>query len=74
VPEIAIDGKTGYFFKKKDAGDLAKNLKLLIDSPNNRKTFGEAARYHVKQNFDLNRVTDKILAIYYDALTNTEPS
>jgi glycosyltransferase involved in cell wall biosynthesis len=72
VPEIAIEGKTGYFFKKQDADDLAKKLGLLIDSPHNRKAFGDAARYHVKQNFDLNRVTDKILAIYYDALTETD--
>jgi glycosyltransferase involved in cell wall biosynthesis len=72
VPEIAVEGKTGYFFKKQDADDLTRNLELLIDSPVNRKAFGEAARYHVKQNFDLNRVTDKILAIYHDALTNAD--
>ena len=72
VPEIAIEGKTGYFFKKLDTSDLVKSIDLLINSPVNRKAFGEAARYHVKQNFDLNRVTDKILAIYHDALTESD--
>ena len=74
VPEIAIEGKTGYFFRKKDADDLAVKLELLIKSPERRKALGEVARYHVKQNFDLVRTTDKILAVYYDALTTVTPS
>ena len=74
VPEIAVEGKTGYFFKKQDADDLTVKLELLINSPERRITFGEAARYHVRQNFDLIRTTDKILALYYDALTTVNPS
>lgn len=42
--EIADDGKLGLLFSVGDAGDLARKLMSLIESPDRRKMYGERAR------------------------------
>jgi glycosyltransferase involved in cell wall biosynthesis len=64
VLDIAVDGQTSYLFENKNAADLKAKLKLLIDSEETRKRFGENARKRVIENFEIQRVTDKVLKIY----------
>lgn len=64
VLDIAVDGETSFLFKNKNANDLREKLKLLIDSKGTREKFGENARRRVLENFDLQKLTDKVLNIY----------
>jgi glycosyltransferase involved in cell wall biosynthesis len=64
VLDIAVDGETSYLFENKNPEDLKAKLKLLIDSEETRKKFGENARRRVLEYFDLEKLTDKILSIY----------
>jgi len=66
VLDIAIEGQTSYLFENKNAADLKAKLKLLIDSDETRKRFGENARKRAIENFEIQRVTDKVLKIYSD--------
>lgn len=67
ILDIAQDGITGYLFEKKNAVDLAGKLRKLIDSPDDRKKFGIAARKRAMAMFDLNYLTNKVID-YYKAL------
>jgi glycosyltransferase involved in cell wall biosynthesis len=71
VLDIAVDGETSYFFESKNADDLKAKLKLLIDSKDTRNKFGENSRTRVIENFDIESVTDKVLKIYEDVISQT---
>lgn len=44
IPDIVIDGKTGYICERKNAKQLANRIELLLNSPTLRKEMGEAGR------------------------------
>jgi len=64
VLDIAVDGETGYLFQKQDEVDLADKLEMLIMSPEKRKSFGLKARKRAENYFDLDYLTEKVIAIY----------
>ncbi len=68
VLDIAVDGETGYLFEKQNAKDFTSKLEQLILNNKNRIDFGANARKRVIEHFDLERYTDKLLAIYERAL------
>ena len=68
VLDIAVDGLTSYLFENKNAEDLKVKLKLLIESENTRFAFGENARKRVIEQFDLSKMTDKVLKIYQEEM------
>jgi glycosyltransferase involved in cell wall biosynthesis len=68
VLDIVVDGKTGYLFQNRNGGDLAEKISMLIESPRQREAFGNEARKHTAENFDLNTVTDKLVNLYNSLL------
>ncbi|MFI5236622.1 MAG: glycosyltransferase family 4 protein [Ignavibacteriales bacterium] len=64
VLDIAVNDETSYLFKNREYKDLKAKLKLLIDSKELRCKFGENARKRVLENFDLKKVTEKVLKTY----------
>jgi glycosyltransferase involved in cell wall biosynthesis len=64
ILDIAVEGVTGYLFNRRDGDDLVDKLKLLIDSPEERRELGKAARKRVVENFDLEKQTEKLIAFY----------
>ncbi len=68
VLDITVDGETGYFFQKQNEVDLAEKLERLIVSPEKRKLFGENARKRAENYFDLEYLTEKVIAIYNQAV------
>ncbi len=68
VLDIAVDNDTAYLFENKNAFDLRMKLKLLIDSNEARLRFGDNARKRVVENFDLEKITDRVLKIYFDEI------
>ncbi|OGU76006.1 MAG: hypothetical protein A2V93_06875 [Ignavibacteria bacterium RBG_16_34_14] len=64
VLDIIVDGVTGYLFIKKDEKDLAKKLKLLINSPEKRIEIGKAAKEYVIKNFDVEKQTQELIGLY----------
>lgn len=64
VLDIAVDGVTSFLFKKQDANDLAGKIGLLIESPEKRKSFGEASRKRAIELFDINFILDQTISFY----------
>ena len=74
VLDIAVDGETSYLFENKNSEDLRTKLKLLIESKETRQKFGENARRRVKENFDIEIVTDRVIKIYQDEMNKISQS
>ena len=71
VLDIAVDNDTAYLFENKNAADLNAKLKLLIDSEATRRRFGENARKRVFENFDIDKITYKVVDIYLEEIKGT---
>jgi len=69
IPENleAIEG-FGYTFRNRDANDLFKVLKYLIDRPEKVKAAREPSRQHVLANYSWEKITDDMESLYYSLL------
>jgi glycosyltransferase involved in cell wall biosynthesis len=45
--DLVIEGRTGHFFKRGDAGELSARLATLLSSPESVRAMGKAAQDHV---------------------------
>ncbi|MCK4820898.1 glycosyltransferase, partial [bacterium] len=52
VPEVVIDGKTGFLVPEKDTYALAERLKELIKNPALRANMGKEGREYIKVNYN----------------------
>jgi len=53
LPEVVINGKTGFLVKPKDIDDLTEKLLMLINDKPMRKIMGEKGRHYVEENYRL---------------------
>jgi glycosyltransferase involved in cell wall biosynthesis len=70
--ELVEDSKTGYLFPPGDAIEFAKRIELLINSPDLRRSMGEAALINAKGQFDSDIQTAKVIKVYEAALGTAE--
>lgn len=55
LPDIVIDGETGYLVPPNDAKSIAQRLEFLISNPTSRREMGSAGRRRYEQNFTLEK-------------------
>jgi glycosyltransferase involved in cell wall biosynthesis len=72
VLDIAVDNETSYLFENKNAEDLKEKIKLLIESEALRRQFGENAGKRVLENFEVGKVTDKIIKMYEEEINKVQ--
>lgn len=60
IPEVVVDGETGYLVPVKNAEALALKLEALIKNPDLRASMGRAGRQRFKQNFTLQKFQDRM--------------
>ncbi len=70
VLDITIDGQTGLLFENKNADDLANKIAQLVESKEMRIRFGKSGRERVKNNFNLDLQTEKIVNLYLSLISN----
>lgn len=51
IPELMIDGKTGFLIKKSDSENLREKINVLLNDSTKCKTMGQAGREFVKNKF-----------------------
>jgi len=68
VLDIAIDHETSLLFKKADYHDLSEKLSELINNPDERAIFGNAARKRAVNVFSMKLITSKLISIYKDQI------
>lgn len=55
LPDIVVDGETGFFMPPKDANFILKRLNQLILDPDLRRTMGAAGRRRYEENFTVEK-------------------
>lgn len=67
--DVVTDGVNGYLVPVKDSDALAEKIKALIDHPELRVQMGLAARKVAEDNFSVDKVIEKHLAIYQELVS-----
>jgi glycosyltransferase involved in cell wall biosynthesis len=72
VPEMVVDGETGFLTPEKDAAAMAGKIAHLLDDPSLAKTLGAAARERCLELFELRRTSAALCHILknHDAIAD----
>ncbi|OGZ17539.1 MAG: hypothetical protein A2494_01965 [Candidatus Lloydbacteria bacterium RIFOXYC12_FULL_46_25] len=64
IPEIIDDMQSGILIHSRNAGEITRALKFLIENPDRRKEFSDAIAHRILDRFDLTQMTKETLALY----------
>lgn len=62
--EGIIDGVTGFVVPENDINGFVEKIELLANDPDLRKKMGEEGRKFVIQNYDINKLNERLVQIY----------
>jgi colanic acid/amylovoran biosynthesis glycosyltransferase len=68
IPDGVLDGKSGFLVPERDVEALAEKLNYLVEHPEVWSEMGLAGRKFVEQNYDINKLNDKLVQMYRDLL------
>jgi glycosyltransferase involved in cell wall biosynthesis len=68
VDEAVQDGKTGFVVPREDVGELRDRLRRVLQSPELRLQLGASGRERYEQQFTLEHMVAKTLAVYREVL------
>jgi starch synthase len=68
IPEVVLDGETGWLVEPGDATALGQALREALADPERARRMGEAGRRRVEAQFAWDRIADRTLAVYRDAI------
>jgi len=72
VREMIEDGRDGLLADPVNPRDLAEKIRRLLSDPKARRTMGARGREKVLESFSIERVTDRIEAVYRAILDGSE--
>jgi colanic acid/amylovoran biosynthesis glycosyltransferase len=64
IPQVILNGKTGFLCKEGDVSEIAETLSILQQNSGKSSPITENGRRHVEENFSLQAQMDKLGAIY----------
>lgn len=64
IPEIVLDGKSGFLVPEKDVDALTEKLEYLIEHSEIWPEMGKAGRKFVEENFDIRKLNKRLVEIY----------
>ncbi len=64
IPEVVVDGESGFLVQEKDTNGLAERLEHLINHPELWESMGRAGRRHIDKEFNIVKQAAKLEAIY----------
>jgi len=64
IPEVVLDGKSGFLVKERDSKSIAKKIEYLIENPELRIEMGRIGRKHVEKNYNIYDQIRKLESIY----------
>jgi glycosyltransferase involved in cell wall biosynthesis len=64
VTDVVVDGETGALVPSEDGAAMARALRALLASPEERARLGAAARRHVEHRFDVSRLVAAHHSLY----------
>jgi glycosyltransferase involved in cell wall biosynthesis len=65
IPEVIVDGETGFLFPPGDVDALAQTMAHVLEmSEAERRQMGERARQRIREHFSLERVVEQYIELY----------
>jgi glycosyltransferase involved in cell wall biosynthesis len=64
IPELMVDGETGFLTEAGDASGFAARIGWLLGDETRRRTMGEAGRDRIAREFSLERMTEAHRGLY----------
>jgi len=64
LPDIVVDGETGFLVPPKDAKSIAERLERLILDPDLRRTMGAAGRRRYEENFTVEKFRNQMKEVF----------
>ncbi len=68
IPEVVVDGETGWLVEPGDVAALGQALRRAVADPERAGRMGEAGRRRVEAHFSWDRIADRTLAVYREAI------
>ena len=68
IPEVVVDGETGWLVPPGDEAALAQALRGALADPARARRIGETGRRRVEAHFSWDRIAERTLAVYRDAI------
>ncbi len=68
IPEIVRDGESGFLVPERDVNALAEKLIYLVENPDVWPEMGRAGRAHVEANYNIEKLTDRLVEVYESLL------
>lgn len=73
IPELVLDGITGYLVPERNVDALADSICTLLANIEGRKRMGMAGREHVEKEFNIAVQTKKVEQTYDELITKNKP-
>jgi len=64
IPQVVIDGESGYLVPERDVDALAERLELVVSNPDIWEQMGRRGREHIEKNYNVTRQVEKLEEIY----------
>ncbi len=64
IPEVVVDGQTGYLVREHDIEGLADRLVRLAEDRSHCRAFGQAAREHVRRSYNILNTMPALESVY----------
>ena len=68
IPEVVIDGQTGYLVPERDVEALAERLDYLVSHLEQWQEMGKKGRQHIEKEYNLTHQVEKLENIYADLI------
>lgn len=68
IGELVKNGKTGFLVRCASVSELAKKIEYLINNTEEARFMGFAAHDHVQEEYDTEKLNDKLVEIFYSLL------
>ena len=69
IPEIVVDGESGFLVPEKNVDALVERLEYLIEHPELWPSIGKCGRKYVEGKYDIKRLNQKLVEIYQDLIS-----
>src|SRR5262245_4697193 len=68
IPEVVLHGETGWLVRPGEPAALAEAIRTMLEDPARAEGFGRAGRLRVEKHFSWDRIAERTLDVYRDAI------
>jgi len=68
IPEVVVDGKSGFLVPERDVDALTEKLEYLIEHPEIWPDMGQYGRKFVEEHYDINKLNQRLVEIFQNLI------